>query len=154
MASEGSRMKKYNHLENQTLKVVTLLNSHKFASSMGDEGSQLRGVYEDLHTLSNGSRPREGWKSHVQKKVKGPESHAALVRERGLVGLPLFSEEVAAQRMAQSRRAAEAAPLRDNHRPPARKPGAFPGSASQALLADPVQTKQQTAPSDCFYFSS
>ncbi len=107
MASEGSRMKKYNHLENQTLKVVTLLNSHKFASSMGDEGSQLRGVYEDLHTLSNGSRPREGWKSHVQKKVKGPESHAALVRERGLVGLPLFSEEVAAQRMAQSRRAAE-----------------------------------------------
>jgi hypothetical protein len=93
MASAGSQLTQYNHYENQTLKVIMLLNSESVLKSMSPGGPSLRGVYEDLRVLSDNSRTRECWKSHVQKKVKGPEQNKRLVREKGLVGLPLFNDE-------------------------------------------------------------
>lgn len=95
MASSGSQLTQYNHFENQILKINLLLYSKRAEDSIGKrEASSLRGFHENLRTLSGNSRTRECWKSHVQKKVKGSDEHKKLVREKGLLGLPLFSQEV------------------------------------------------------------
>ena len=113
MTSVNSPLNQYNHFETQTLKVVLLLNFSKVSESMNKNNeagrpNRLNGLYEQMRTLADRSRKREHWKSHFQKVVKGKESVRQLVREEGLLGLHLYSEEMEAFHVARSSSAQEA----------------------------------------------